>query len=220
MSSLNSQQAVVMVASVDAVLAAAPIDHNWLSPSEAARVARLRVPARRQHYLAGHWLLRTLLADEFAAAPGDIQLLERDGLPPAVEGADLQLSLSHSGDWIAAAWSKTAIGIDLEQRGRRPALGRFAQLLLAADDDPERIDDDGLLQRWVVKEALIKRAHGSALPEQLAALRLRRVSADHAHVELLSSTAFHLAISARQAYRCRVDQPILSRQYWALDPAV
>ena len=30
------------------------------------------------------------------------------------------------------------------------------------------------LQRWVLKEALIKREHGNALPEQLAALQLRR----------------------------------------------
>lgn len=206
----------VVVARVAEVLAQAPpASETWLSASEYARLLRLRVSARRDHYLAGHWLLRQLLATHCGDVPEAWSLSERDGLPPQIEGSALYASLSHSGDWIAAALSASAIGIDLEQRGPRPALERFPELLRAVDDPPGSLDNDALLQRWVVKEALIKRDHGNALPEQLSSLQIRR-SADAADVELLITAEFHLGVAATSAYTLTLAAPVIARQQWKL----
>jgi len=189
------------VARVAEVLRDLPADSiTWLSASEQVRLARLRVPARRDQYLAGHWLVRSLLAAE-GGTPFDWSLDERPGLPPAVQDhAGLQVSLSHSGLWIAAAVSAAPIGIDIEQRDPpRSALRHFEHLLLADDDTPGTLDDDALLQRWVIKEAWVKRHHGSALPDQLARLRIARCRLADADVRLYCSGALHLGIAAGSA---------------------
>jgi 4'-phosphopantetheinyl transferase len=207
--------ASVRVAAVAEVLAQAPsTPESWLSASELARARRLRVPGRHQHYLAGHWLARMQLGQWLDCPPAAVALLERDNLPPQIVDAPLQLSLSHSGDWIACALSPAPIGIDLEQRGRGPQLQRFADLLLAVDEVPGSLDDDTLLQRWVSKEALIKRDCGSALPAQLAAIRLQACSAEHADIELLSTASFHLAVASPLPWRVQLREAVAQRQHW------
>jgi 4'-phosphopantetheinyl transferase len=181
---------------VSAVLARAPTRcEHWLSGSELTRAARLRVVPRHQHYLAGHWLLREALAAPLGCAATAIELIDIQNQPPCVAGSSLSLSLAHSGDWVACAWSEQPIGIDLEQRQPRPALLGMARWLLAVDEHVADVDDDALLQRWVVKECLIKRDRGAALPEQLAAMRIARSQA-RADVLLLSSSEFHLGIAS------------------------
>jgi len=187
--------AAVAVRRVADVLDTTPPSPDWMSPCEQQRAARLRAPARHAQYCAGHWLLRQLLARAFGGDPTDYPLIERENLPPAVAGSNLCVSLSHGGDWIAAAWSSAAIGVDIEARESRPALGRLQQLLLNPDEPLDSLDDDALLQRWVLKEAVIKRDHGIALPEQLAALQLQPTRGGRADVELLSSDDWHLAVT-------------------------
>lgn len=186
----------VVVRRIDAVLASAPPPGDWLSPSEQTRAAAMRAPARHAQYLAGHWLLRTLLASAHGGDPRDYALQERENQPPAVAGAALRTALSHGGDYIAAAVSAAAIGIDLEPRTPRPALRRLQHLLLNPDEPPDSLDDDALLQRWVIKEALIKRDHGSALPESLAAIRIHPAQdATAADVRVWTTAGFHLAVA-------------------------
>lgn len=210
--------AQIAVARVATVLAQLPsAESTWLSVSEQARLARLKVVERRQHYLAGHWLLRQHLAQHCAAQPEAWQLIERENLPPAIADSALQCALSHSREWVACAISYGAIGIDLETRRARPGLRRFASLLRAVDDTPELADEDVLLQRWVLKEALIKRDHGSALPEQLAAIQLIRSQHEdpsRTGAKLLSTQAFHLAIASARPYQCTLELPITQRQFW------
>ena len=206
----------VRVRRIDAVLAAAPAPTEWMSSGELERAARLRAPARHASYLAGHWLLRQLLAQDFGGDPRAYALVERDNLPPALAGSELRLSLSHGGDWVAAAWSREPIGIDLESRAHRAGLDRLQHLLLNADEPPGSLDNDSLLQRWVLKEALIKRDHGSALPEQLAALQLRPAANDVAAVVLSSSDAWHLAVAVAGACRIDHDLPLRTRSQWSL----
>ena len=212
----------VQVARVEQVLAHLPSAlENWLSSSELARLERLKIQNRRNQYLSGHWLVRFLLSQHFGKSPTAWQLIERKDLPPAVQDFDLlQLSISHSGDWIAAAISNSAIGIDLEQRRERAGLMRFQHLLLTHDEQPDSLDSDQLLQRWVAKEAWVKRHHGSALPEQLAELELLHAEPETADVQLFSTAAFHLAITAQaESGNWQVDlgqNAILQTAYWRL----
>jgi 4'-phosphopantetheinyl transferase len=187
---------------------------DWLTPGERTRAAILRAPSRHAQYLAGHWLLRQLLADAFGGDARDYALIERDNLPPALDGSTLRLSLTHGGDWVAAACSTAPIGIDLEPRQPRPALGRLQHLLLNAEEPPDSLDNDALLQRWVLKEALIKRDCGNALPQQLAALSLRPTGADIPAVELVSSAHWHLAMAPPVA-RVDLDVAVQARSCWA-----
>ena len=165
---INQAFARVQVARVECMLKNAPsAPDTWLSESELSRLQRLKIANRRGQFLSGHWLVRCLLHQHFGKPANACQLIERTNLPPAVLGFDdVQVSISHSGDWIAAAISNAAIGIDLEQRRERAGLLRFQHLLLAQGEASDSLDLDQLLQRWVAKEAWVKRHHGSALPEQ------------------------------------------------------
>ncbi len=175
MSAKGDRAALIRVASVADILAAAPANaQSWLSASEWRRIGTLRAAQRRQHYLAGHWLLRLQLARLIGASVAEWDIVDRRSLPPLVsERPELHVSISHSGPWIACGVSEQPIGIDLEQRRDRPALASFDQLLRNGDEAPGSLDLPALLRRWVVKEAYIKRDCGSALPERLAELEIR-----------------------------------------------
>jgi 4'-phosphopantetheinyl transferase len=198
-SGLEDMSPLVRLDRVDAVLQRAPADTDgWLSPSERERIPRLRVDARRRQYLAGHWLLRELLAEVGGGGAQDWPLRERRSQAPAVDAgrAVLHVSLSHSGDWVAAAVAGQPIGVDIEQRHVRDGMQRFDAMLRATDDAPGALDDDVLLQRWVIREAHIKQQGGSALPEALAAIAVRRGDTDDHDVLMASSAEVHLAVTA------------------------
>ena len=172
---------------------------GWLSAIELARLARLRVPARREQYLAGHWLARVLLAERFGGRARAWQLQEREGLPPAVIDAPdaCFISLSHSGAWLACAIASEAIGIDVEARPRLHSLASVEKLLLGTNEAPGSVDSDGLLLRWVAKEALIKQRCASALPERLQQLQLHPLDGAACDVRVYSAPNYHLAVAAR-----------------------
>ncbi len=190
------QPAWLRIERISSVLQRLPGDaSDWLSASERERYAGLRVAARANQYLSGHWLVREGLARRFGEQARNWSLRDRRGLPPQVEHGDQPcfVSISHSGDWIAAAVAEVPLGIDLEQRRSRAGLLQF-QNLLRAVDDPEQLDEDHLLQRWVLKEAWIKRHGFSALPERLATLQLQRAEAAEADICLWREPDFHFAL--------------------------
>ncbi len=178
---------------------------TWLSDSEQTRLQRLHVAARHDHYLAGHWLVRELLAEAFAgSAPGatsaeNWRLLDIKSQAPRVSGYDhLHVSISHSDQWVAAAVAQQPVGIDLEQRPRAldPAI---QSLLLSPHEVAGDIGNDELLQRWVAKEAWLKMRGESALPERLRQLRLHATRSELANVISYRSDDFHFAVANAQA---------------------
>ncbi len=169
---------------------------DWLSATEQRRLDTLRIEARRRHYLAGHALVRELLGHAFGKTPAYWSLQERKSQAPRVADSDdrLRVAISHSGDWVAAAIAMEAIGIDIEQRPRPLDVG-VQSLLLTPDEAPGSVPDDVLLQRWVVKEAWIKRNGESALPARLRQLQVVTVAHDYADVRLHVHDAFHFALA-------------------------
>jgi 4'-phosphopantetheinyl transferase len=197
----------IEIARISHVLVQAPAaPSDWLSESELARLAGLHHAARRAQYLAGHWLARVLLARAFGGAALHWALLERRSLPPAVQGQGgaLRVSISHTEDWIAAAVANVAIGIDLEQRARILD-ATIEPLLLDADEAPDSLPADALLQRWVAKEAWIKRDTGSALAGRIERLHLQAASREHADVVVDSHAEFHFAVAVVPG--CMVQRP-------------
>ena len=67
----------------------------------------------------------------------------------------------------------------------------IAPLLLNTDEATDSLDADTLLQRWVAKEAWIKRNTESALPARLKRLQLGATTRSHADVRIYSCESFH-----------------------------
>ena len=115
-----NQFAVVQVATVGelhAELDCASL--NWLSDCELARYQSITSLNRKRQFLAGHFLIRKIASRVFSNLPRDFtfyrdaQNLRRLKCNIAAQ-PDLYVSISHSGDWIAAAISHAPIGIDIE----------------------------------------------------------------------------------------------------------
>jgi len=68
-------------------------------------------------------------------------------------------------------------------------------LLRNIDEVAGSLDADELLQRWVAKEAWIKRNADSALPARLKSINLRMTMREYADVCIDSNAAFHFALA-------------------------
>lgn len=147
---------------------------GWLTESEAARLAGMQQPARREEFIACRYALRHLLAMARGTTPDHWRLDAPEGRAPHLNAqhhgdeaaAATHLSLSHSGAWLACAAAPHPVGIDLEVKdlhaSRRDVLalagmactpGELAQLQ-ALDDGPAR--QRHFLQIWSLKEAYFK----------------------------------------------------------------
>jgi 4'-phosphopantetheinyl transferase len=103
----------------------APSGDDWLSPREAAWVARMRFPKRRTEFRLGRWTAKRALAlylgrEASAEALGSIEIDRApDGAPlPLVEGrpADAYLTMTDRADQAVCLVGPpgTALGCDLE----------------------------------------------------------------------------------------------------------
>ncbi len=104
-----------------------PTGDGWLSPAEAARVARMRYPKRRTEFRLGRWTAKTTLATlldvpttgsalaalEIRVAPDGAPEPYRNGTP-----APVGISMSDRGDWAVCLAltgpQRPAVGCDLE----------------------------------------------------------------------------------------------------------
>jgi len=150
----------------------APADDAWLSPREAAWVARMRFPKRRSEFRLGRWTAKKALAlylgrEASAAALGSIEIDRApDGAPhPIVEGrpAEAYLTMTDRADQAVCLVGPpgTALGCDLELVEPRSDafVGDFLtpaeQRLVAAAGEGEARD---LLANlvWCGKESALK----------------------------------------------------------------
>lgn len=106
-------------------MADAPADDGWLSPREAAWVARMRFPKRRTEFRLGRWTAKKALAlylgrDASAMALASIEIdRARDGAPhPLVDGrpAEAYLTMTDRADQAVCLVGPpgAALGCDLE----------------------------------------------------------------------------------------------------------
>lgn len=148
---------------------------GWLTESEAARLAGMQQPARREEFIACRHALRHLLAMAHGTTADHWRLDAPEGRAPHLNAqhhgeeaaASTHLSLSHSGAYLACAAAPHPVGIDLEVKdvghpGRRDVLALAAMAcspgevarLQALDEGPARYRQ--FLQVWSLKEAYFK----------------------------------------------------------------
>lgn len=96
--------------------------YGLLDEVERGRYAGYRREADKLRFLTGRALIRGVVAAELGIAPGDVVLDSSCfdcGKPhgkPKIVGSTLEVSISHSGDWVALAMTEGApVGIDVEE---------------------------------------------------------------------------------------------------------
>lgn len=130
-----------------------------------------------------------MLAASFGGRAEDFELDATAGAAPRLGGhPGLHLSVSHSGEWVAAAIADRAVGIDIEGLGARRDPQRFARWVCSPDEWTgwRALDgmaaDDALIAHWTRKEAWLKRDGGAVLLTRMRQLHADAVDAPSANV--------------------------------------
>ncbi|WP_405647405.1 4'-phosphopantetheinyl transferase family protein [Streptomyces uncialis] len=164
----RGRTAVAVVATTAEVLAHPELHEGLLASWELRRLARTRLPGRRDDVLAARLLLRLCVARYTArplreAAPAQYCADcggSGHGRPYLPAHPGVGVSLSHTDGLVAAAVGPGAVGVDVEPAARRPGpLSVLRRLLPEAEIREATARPDpgaALLRLWVRREALLK----------------------------------------------------------------
>lgn len=134
----------------------------WLDAGEQARLQGMASPLRRQQFLAGHGLARRLAEAMTGLPAGEWRWQVDEGQRRRLMhagGEALFVSVSHSGDRVAAAVGRRALGLDIECDPRerdwtRLANGLFEPLVASGIG----ADPAAFRRAWALAEAEAKRS--------------------------------------------------------------
>jgi len=140
------------------------------SRSKFARYAQVRDVQRS---LLGEVLTRHLLKRVFGKLPEDMVFTAGEkGKPEPAGFRGIHFNISHSGDWVVAALSSSAVGVDVERMRKVPegVANRFFSekekaWLASANDGKEKAEIFFTL--WTLKESFLK-AIGTGLTRSLS----------------------------------------------------
>lgn len=153
-------------------MADVPAADEWLSPREAAAIARMRFPKRRSEFRLGRWTAKNAIARGWGRppTPEDLRTIEIDRAPdgapaPLVDGrpAAVSISMTDRADQAVCVTGPpgTALGCDLELVEPRSAAfvadyltAREGRMVGEAVTDAERHLLANLL--WCGKESALK----------------------------------------------------------------
>ncbi len=201
---------------------AADAEGQCLSLDESLRVQAINSAARRRQFLAGRWLAKTMLCETLGGTPAAWRISADPRTKPRVLDHDVQISIAHSGDYVACAIADEAVGIDLERTNVRRRVIDMAQWVCSTE---EQLSLSGLQgdvlqlqfnRLWTRKEARLKQ-HGQ--PFDLAALRaiqampVEKVGADGG-TWCFSPLGLVVSLAANDVRELHVRWPI----HWQVDP--
>lgn len=141
---------------------------NWMSASEQARQRELAAPRRRDQFVAGRWLLRQLLQSAFGQPWQHWRTQAHREAPPRLlhlpaSARPVFLSVSHSGDQVAAAVAHAPIGIDIETPTRGRDIHALAQAVFTSAElgrlgamTCRAAQQQHFYAVWTLKEAWLK----------------------------------------------------------------
>lgn len=218
-----------------------PQAHRVLSIEECERWQRFKVPEPKNVFLASRFLLRQLLAQRLACAPGDIQLAMGEHGKPYTQAprSKWQFNLSHSRDSVLIALAfGTELGVDIERITARDGLSDIAERVLTPVEMARYTSLDTAAQSafffraWVLKESFVK-LMGTGIwhdltslavdtdipsyPDAMATVRARYLSAPAGFTAALAHSASgeeELAISQRQLHSLREIPHFNSADSW------
>ena len=150
-----------------------------LTHDEKMRLQTVASIARREQFLAGRWLAKKMLAEVGGGCPEDWRIDAGGQAKPGVIGHDLQLSISHSGPYVACCIAGSACGIDVERIDRPRPVADMATLVCSGQEQDALRNLQGsaqtqhFLRLWTCKEARLKQL---GLPFDLNGLRTIQMS--------------------------------------------
>lgn len=135
------------------------IAFDKMSKERCERCLRYKFTDDRRRMVFGEELLRRLICETYGVAESEVLINNLpSGKPVAeVKGKEVFVSISHSGDFVAAALSDTPVGIDLEvKREYKPtvykALKEEEREYIAKSKD----EATAFYKIWTAKEAYVK----------------------------------------------------------------
>jgi 4'-phosphopantetheinyl transferase len=130
---------------------------RWLSADERTLLATFTHESRRRAFRCGRAAARLAIHAATGLPPDGIIIRINDTGAVSVSDSALHLSITHSGNFAAAAVSARNIGIDLE-RDRAVNAGLLDRI--ASAEDRSQLNESGLprpaLACWTLKEAVLK----------------------------------------------------------------
>lgn len=133
-----------------------------LDPAERGRRDRYAFEADRARFAVGAALIRLVAGRMLGVRPEQVgvdRTCASCGRPhgkPSLGAGAPQVSVSHSGDWVALAVCRDApVGVDLEHAARRTDYQALVTHVLGPAEAPPA-DEAAFLRYWVRKEALVK----------------------------------------------------------------
>lgn len=138
--------------------------YKSLSPARKARIDRLKKTEDKKRSLACELLIKKLLSSKNKAY---LSVDSAENGRPFLRGSQLYISLSHSNDCVACAFSQAPIGIDVEKIRpvkaeviKRVCTEEEEAFVLCGDETVSEITDRETLKRffkvWTAKEAYFK----------------------------------------------------------------
>ncbi|WP_423017445.1 4'-phosphopantetheinyl transferase family protein [Undibacterium sp. Di27W] len=184
-----------------------------LDEAEVTRYHAYVFEADKQRHLLAHGLKRQVLARLTGQAPESLQFRAGPAGKPYLPDQKVQFNISHSGDWVALAFSTThVVGVDVEQARDLDYDDLLTQIAHPADaltifNTNSKSSEQRFLASWSMKEAVAKCA-GKGLSMHFPSLRLtadehgRHVCISqedswHVRHQMLGST--HLAVASSSA---------------------
>lgn len=135
------------------------------SDSEKQRVKRIRSESRLREYIAGHYMLRTMLKSLYLESLDNDGIEHPDKRPPRFSDSsiDLYFNITHSHGLIMCSVSRVGeIGIDIETPRRTASLNEIAASYFAPQESEliHRLDAGQaaveFYRLWTLKESLLK----------------------------------------------------------------
>jgi phosphopantetheinyl transferase len=134
-----------------------------LSAADAQRLKTYTSQRRRRDFIAGRFVLRSLLNHVFAER--QIMVTSDQGIPKAVDNQkhEYACSISHSHHWLAVACTTGSnLGVDLEIPAAKRDIRAAARLLFSKNNLPSWLDKSDreieqlFYAEWCAREAIIK----------------------------------------------------------------
>lgn len=135
-----------------------PAPETFLNARELKSIDEFRVEKRRQEWLAGRYALKSLATDFFTFEMTKMEIRNhRTGKPMLLVpgGTHLPVSISHSGDYAAAAIALTGENIGLDIEIIEPRSKSWAEQSFHKDEISSNADFY-LTELWSKKEAVLK----------------------------------------------------------------